>query len=280
MSKLSVFTVAVLTLAASLFSMPAFSALDCGDTINTDTTLDADLLDCDTDPGLTVQGPAVLDLDGHTVTCSSGDGIHLVGRGAKLRNGVVEGCNDGIVLMGEGLHSVEGMLSKDNAVDGFSVERGSDKNRLDRNAAAGNGDDGFQFFGVQNMLTNNIASNNFFGFFTPLPGSSKHILRENTAASNIDVGFLIPASGTEFRKNVAQRNGRWGFLISSDGSNVIRNQAFDNEGVGIEMGGDNSKLERNSAMGNGNFDLVDYEDCSNNIWKRNIFGSANHICIQ
>jgi hypothetical protein len=99
-------------------------AANCGDVIDTNTTLDADVGPCDssTDPALTVQGPATLDLNGHSILCTGDplpDGVHLTGQAVKLRNGTVHGCHDGVVLLGTGRHRVQRIFSTQSSARGF-----------------------------------------------------------------------------------------------------------------------------------------------------------------
>ncbi len=65
------------------------------------------------------EGPAVLDLGGHVLerVGSNGDqrvpqaGIHVRGSGATVRNGIVRGCVEGVVVEGEGKHLLSGVTA-------------------------------------------------------------------------------------------------------------------------------------------------------------------------
>ena len=202
-------------------------------------------------------------------------------QGAKLRNGVVKGCKNGVVLKGTGNHKVERVLATDNADDGFVVDPGSDKNTLNRNAATDNGDDGFQVGGDQTKLNNNTSTTNKFGYFIFCASSQNRVIVK-TAAQNTIVGFLLDGgTGNKVIKNVGQQNGTNGIEIYNSGHTVRQNQTFDNGDDGIQQNGTDSKLQKNTALGNGDDDLDDDSaTCDNNDWKQNIFGLANRLCIE
>ena len=244
----------------------------CGQVIDTNTTLEADLLNCSTDPALTVENGVTLDLNGKTVSCqaTTADGIHLDGQGARLRNEVVKGCQDGVVLIGTGNHKVEHILSKENGDDGFDINVGSDRNKLDRNGATDNDGHGVKILGSQNTV------------------------RDNTAVQNMDDGFNVRGTQHTLSKNVAQQhpNGS-GLNLVGSGHTVKQNQAFDNNNYGVVNASRDSQLKKNTALNNGmlrNFfiDLLDESlDCGDNIWTNNTFGThevaggiGDQMCIE
>lgn len=276
--------IASISILASLgfFSAPTiWAAPACGDIITTNTTLDADVGPCATDPALTVEGPATLDLNGFTVSCSTTStfGIVLTEKSAKLLNGVVRNCNFGVILAGVGSHRVEQVLSTDNSNTGFYVDSGSDKNELDGNAATGNGGVGFGIAGANAKLINNTSTGNEVGFFNFNTNDGQ--LQHNTAAANNEWGFGLDGNGIKVDKNVAQQNGGEGFAIGGSNSTVTSNQAFDNGREGINNFAIDSKFLKNTALGNGSDDIVEENaDCDNNQWKNNVFGSANRACVE
>ena len=83
----------------------SFKAADiqCGDTIGAGerVKLAHDIGPCSGGPAITVVGPAVLDLNGHTVAGNGDiDGIVLEGKKARIMNGTVIGCYNAVVVMG------------------------------------------------------------------------------------------------------------------------------------------------------------------------------------
>ena len=111
--------------------------VQCGSVISDNVKLLEDLeCDCKLGPGstfaaLTVVGPAVLDLNGNTVSCTDNSWdtsqtdlssvISVMGRGGAILNGVVSTGNFGIVLQGDGHHLVEGVTITKTANDGLQV---------------------------------------------------------------------------------------------------------------------------------------------------------------
>ena len=66
-------------------------SVSCGDVLGPGGmfTMSGDL-NCSVEPALTVRGPAQLNMDGHTHTCSAVDtGIEVLGRGAKVFDGTI-----------------------------------------------------------------------------------------------------------------------------------------------------------------------------------------------
>ncbi|WNZ54890.1 right-handed parallel beta-helix repeat-containing protein [Microbulbifer sp. MKSA007] len=125
-----------LKLALAYFLLPAAGiaisfesyAVSCGDTITSQETLTQDLV-CATNPALTITGPlGGLDMDGFTVTCSAStdDGILLNGLSASLTSGVIDNCNNSIMLQDDGSHYVTSVDIDD--PDGVGVLISSDSN--------------------------------------------------------------------------------------------------------------------------------------------------------
>ena len=100
-------------------------------------------LECDTAPALIVVGPTQLNLKGFTVTCvraSEDDpltnGIEVTGQNAKLQNGLVTGCHNGVVVAGDGHHKLLDVTAEVNEGAGFLVES-SESQRYHRLQAGG-----------------------------------------------------------------------------------------------------------------------------------------------
>ena len=110
----------------------SWAELECGQEIGPDAvaSLTKDL-DCSEGLlALTVKNGSVLNLGGHTVTCSGRafmSGISLMGRGAHLTNGTVSGCFGGVGLGGEGGNT----MTKVTVTNGFlCITIGSEDNTL------------------------------------------------------------------------------------------------------------------------------------------------------
>jgi nitrous oxidase accessory protein NosD len=104
-----------------LLIAPAASAshVQCGDTINQDTTLDSDLV-CAGD-GLRIGDEVTLDLAGHSITGSgTGTGVQCFCTNFELRGGRIRGFGDGVFAEGA---SVSRMLFEENGT-GLDCEQG------------------------------------------------------------------------------------------------------------------------------------------------------------
>jgi len=109
----------------------------CGDFVRNDVVLLEDLVcDCQRGPdstfsAITVVGPAILDLNGRTVSCTDGSWeptetdlssiIRVEGRAGGVTNGVVSTGNFGIVLGGSGHHFIGEVSVQKTANDGVQV---------------------------------------------------------------------------------------------------------------------------------------------------------------
>ena len=85
-------------------------ALNCGDTISHgEKVILTSNLTCPGALALTVIGPAILDLDGHTVECQTGsDCIIIQGKSAKVLNGAVK---NNVVVEGIGRHQLKNLIT-------------------------------------------------------------------------------------------------------------------------------------------------------------------------
>ena len=144
--------------------------------------------------------------------------------------------------------------------DGFELVE-SDNNVFTSNRASSN--DGYGFFlrrsSANNSLRDNVANSNFYSGIV-LSRSSCNTIQDNTANGNRLQGiYLFRCDYTTVKGNTAN----WSFL--------------DN---GIELYDCSWNLVKaNWAMDNGGFDLSD-NNCPENFWKNNRFGSSSGFCIE
>jgi len=255
-------------LFAGIFSQA--QAINCGDEIKTNTSLDADL-DCsiENDTALTVIGPASLDLNGFEIKCSPGqDGIVVEGTGATILNGTVSGGRRGIRLKDGGYHRVVNLrvincntgenprgirVESDNnelknnyiekSVKGIRVE--NNNNLIDGNTIVDNDAENCDVRGSENLVVNNTARDGKEECF--LIGDLEGKEDEQTANDNL------------FQNNVAINCGAGGFVAASgtSGNYIIRNTAFENTPS----------------------DFIDYNrNCKDNEWIMNTAGSGSPRC--
>jgi hypothetical protein len=282
MRRVHVLGAAILGSLTAAFFQPATATAQaiCGGRIQPgETVVLREDLQCDgRSPGLTVEGPAILDLNGYAIRCddANGDGnapqagILVIGSGATVRNGVVRDCAEGILVAGDGRHLVAGMtalfsessglrvasdsnLIRDNqifftAADGLEVD--GRLNRVIGNSATGN--QGFGYFVRQrNTLTRNIASGNRDAGFVVV-GVRSVVSRNRVLGS--PRGFLVTGQRNRFTANEAEACGA-GFTIDGParGNVLARNEMSDNK-LGVLVIGDGNRLvgtraERNEQDG-------------------------------
>ncbi len=243
-------------LLASLLLGSAASAqaqINCGATITQDTVLmPSDPVvsgPCATNPVLRVIGPAELDMNGQSVSCSNSniDGIRIEGNRAEIFNGAVVDCRTGFTVYPDingGGHKLYNLVARDNDRNGFEISGSS--NSIVGCAARGN-ETGFYIFGAKGKYVDNTASGNQTGFY--LAGSSLKAMR-NVAANNTFNGFQIQGSGAKLQDNIASGNVA-GFSVEANDTSLKSNLASANTGVGFrcDLGTKGHKLKANSASG-------------------------------
>lgn len=308
-----------LLLSAALASPAA--AVQCGDTIGPNVTVAlSGSITCDnTTGGLTIVGPAKVDLTDFAISCNDTNqdgvvptGLALLGKQVQVRGGHVFSCQTGVRLAGQGLHRVEDLYVAGRFV-GVSYRVESDKNTLRQNQGGYDGI-GFWVIGHSNTLRKNtVEYARRYGFYIEgdntrlernsasrnrgqnargfqLIYSTGHKLTANEATDNEADGFHgYGVEQVTLRGNRAFRNGSTGMMISGGkGHRLTGNEARENWGDGILMAGaSETTLTNNVAVGNDQvnslyaFDLNDYSaNCGTNTWKNNTFGTASQPCVQ
>jgi len=253
-------------------------AVSCGDILGPggNFELQADL-DCLAGPGfsrsVTVMNGAILDLNGHIVTCNFFPCVVLSGAGAQLLNGtVLGGLHEGLVLEGTGGHTVKNVTSS-RGLDG-NVVVASDNNRLINVMARGTFLLGYAFLigGDNNELIDSIAhcTNVSFGCIR-VEGNGNRVV-DNFVTSDSPGGGGTSGPGLQ---------------ISGNNNVVRRNRAIANSGgpfgffSGINVTGTGNDLRHNTALDNNPVDLRDANgNCLHNTWKFNTFVTRNPPCIQ
>lgn len=259
------------------------SGIECGDVITADAVLTADVGPCpgDSDPVLTLVGPATLNLNGYTVRGLPGAqtavGILIQGERARLRNGFVESCESAaVVVAGAGGHRIENVIARNNTNDGFQVQ--SSRNHLVRNVTMNSHDDGFAVSGSGNLLLGNAAFDDALGF--SLTGERNALIR-NAATRCQEVG--IGASGSRHRivDNRVVGSGLDGIAVSGSAHFVSANQSIANDQAGIDVRATATRVFGNVALGNDGPDLTDANpSCGDDLWRGNVFSTSDPACIR
>ena len=280
----TLFTLASLLTALSLTNAAPARAVQCGDTITTDTVLEQSIT-CNSFPALTVQGSAILDLNGHTVVCTgtSSSGIGLMGRRAAVRNGTVFGCNVGVALYGKGSHKVENLYVLNSTKWAFWASSHSHRNKLENNVAdqwfpTEEDAQGFRISSDRNTLTNNVVHGHITGFFIQ---GLRNTLRSNLAVRNYD-GFVLTGKKHLLKENRSISNYAHGMLLNpGQGYTLSENQVVGNhEGI-EENGSTGSKIEKNSVLGGGTgvTDSMGGQEGDCAMWKDNIYTTSYGNCF-
>lgn len=247
--KTTMRTLVALLAAVSLAATDAGAELQCGDTIlpGQKVRLEADVGPCsDATGGITIVGPATLDLNGHAIKCllhphldENPTGITAIGKRAKIKNGSVLLCRNGIELKDEGRHRVTGMTMAVSAYFGMRVH--SDRNVVKGNLAIQNKDIGYEVLGERNTLKKNRSEENDFAGFI-IEGHSHRVIK-NEAIDDHDVGLWIKPRNGEGSPN-----------------KIIRNTA------------ESSTAEYDIVAGP--------TACQEHIFKANQFNYSSHGCVQ
>lgn len=225
------FVTAVAVLVAAAGARPALAQVACGDVVGPGRTvvLQADLACDDVASGLVVHGPAVLDLNGHSLVCDDRNGngrevitgILVEGAGVTLRNGAVRGCRAGVIVAGSGNHALSDVSVLFSASDGFRIE--SDRNRVSGSFSFFNGLAGFSIEGKANLLSGNAATGNDFGFTM----GQRNTLTANIASGSERSGFIVRGRQAKLKGNRAV-GGAIGFEVTGQSNRFEGNESANN----------------------------------------------------
>ena len=240
--------VAVVGFVTSLaFGAGEAGALECGDTIlpGQKVRLEANVGPCtEATGGITIVGPAKLDLNGFAVTCllhaelhHNPPGIRIIGEAARVQNGRVVACGNGVEVHGQGRHRVKKVEVAVSGRDGFNID--SERNVLKDNQAIQCRDDGFEVLSERNILKKNLAVDNL-GYGIVVGGHSHRIIR-NEAVDNGDGGMVVIPHG------------------GLGPSRIIRNVLSSPDALDIR---------------------ASQQACNENIFRRNLFGDASDECVE
>jgi parallel beta-helix repeat protein len=293
----------VCVLAAFGLGFPAVASaqIQCGDMVDQTTRLMTDILECDRDPAIEVVGPAVLKLNGFTISCTStadppegiDAGVLLVGRGARIIGpGTIRGCHNGVVLEGEGKHIVINVTAMEND-DGIEVR--SPDNHLIHNTTTLNLDEGFDVENGGNRFVGNRVIDNVDKGLVVNIGVGNRILR-NVISGSGDDGIEIEEDGSETKiiANIIKENGERGIeLDGGDGNKILANKVTDNgwalqdqdepeetQGIRVQEGAENNQIIANKVVGHDDDIFDGNHNCDNNRYVANRFKYANQDCIR
>jgi len=205
----------------------------------------------------------------------------------------------GINLNSSGNHlnsKVDGCTALENGSSGINLNASDllSSAKVQRNAAHGNDGTGINLaagdFDIANArIQDNAASGNGGAGINLVASSgvtSKAKVSNNTANDNEGGGIRVDRpNNSKISQNGAHGNvgDGIGLLDVGAGAKVEKNDASANTGAGIALdsGVVSSKIQKNTTFGNIGNDLVDENAaCANNTWKKNVFVTANDVCIK
>jgi parallel beta-helix repeat protein len=240
------------------------TGLECGDTITTDTTLEADLIGCPSN-GIVIGADGItLDLNGHTI---SGDGklvrrcprrqlcdfgVANVGHsGVTVRNGSLSKFGTGVLVAEARDNLVAEVSSSRNQFFGFVIANSArtvirDSSGNDNPRPDGDGL-GVFFSHDLRIVGNDFRRNGQIGIH--IEKSTDNLIKGNQFVGNGDFGVFVQADGNQVRGNHCVRNGT-GILVGPGSRNVIAANRIlgGGEGIAIEKGRGNL-VARNVVVG-------------------------------
>lgn len=282
------------------FHIPQGWAIECGDILKGGNYKLIKNVMCDSSsgdgPAITLDSDSTLDLNGFAILCNDTkrEGVKLQGNKAKVHDGVISGCQNGIVVNGM-KHELKHLLVINNGRDGviitesdnnwikdvqtnfntrtgFNIVR-SNNNRVDDSSATNNGRQGFKIdgranegermnAGINNTVRNSDAYLNCRDGFEIDDGDDNSLIG-NLAVSNGNKAACEVFGGSFQPQFYA------GFDVTANSKdNIIKNnRASGNQGCNLESGNEEcSPRERNLWDEN-----ADNAGCfSSNLWKNNI----------
>ncbi len=260
-----VLSVSGLTLAFVAQAPPALGAVvACGDTITTNTTLDADVGPCSANGIIIGADGITLDLNGHqifgTAALGDGTGVSVIGHSnVTVTNGTVRLFDEGVLIRNGGHNIVTGITAQDNigtvnSGDGIAIE-GSSDNSILNSIAANNGP--YAGIGIYQVPDSDHT-------FPPAP-SINNLIRgnqvlNNTACRGGGTSGTCDNSGVRVEPNVSPGNTIDANVIRGNGIDGISIFGF-TSGVSIT----NNKLSLNGFVGSAAGDGI------------RIFGYANTV---
>ena len=179
-------------------------------------------LTCPNKPAILITGPAKLNLNGKTLSGVDKKNvcIQIEGDGARVWNGTVTNCKDGILIDNSNRNKVIGVKACNNDRRGFKID-GTDSD----------------YEGNENMLDKCLATDNG---------------RQGISIEEGDGNVVEKCSATD--------NGQQGFSIEEgDGNKICHSKAIANcrDGIEIDAGRDNLIID-NFVEDNGNIETCDY----------------------
>ncbi len=220
-----------LLLSVLLFISGIASAVSCGDTISSSTTLASDVTGCTGDGIIIGADSIVLDCAGHRISGSgTGNGISLTDRtDVNIKNCIVSGFENGINLVGSSYSTLTSNAVYNNDF-GIYLEESSD-NSVTANVAYDNNQIGIYLYDScnNNDITDNEAYANSVTGLLVSGDSDGNKLESNTAYDNKNGLYVFTSDDATLKDNTAYGNLQYGIIVQdSDGVSLEGSHLYDN----------------------------------------------------
>lgn len=269
-SPLVTFALCWVALPVGLTPMEADAQVQCGDTITEDATLQENL-SCLT--GLTLVGPASLDLNGYSVSCDCPRVIAVTGRQARLHSGTVAISSGGprVTLTGEGHHRVHDVQIS--GARGAAIAIVSPRNLIVHNRISSIvSTPAVDVLAEHNVIRNNEITT-FLGAVMVAFPKNRILGNHISTLDGTPLTLHGLANRTHVRDNIIRAGGDEqfrpaGIEVDTDRNIIVHNEVTRyKEGIKLEQGAERNRVIRNTAINSLNLDLVDENvDCDGNIW--------------
>ena len=302
------------------YAMVPASDYSCGVTLNSGGVeyLPDDISGCDDGaPAVTVIGFTTLDLRDHKISCTDVDsdtklpiGALLIGQGATILNGSIEGCSVGISLgdaasmESEGSHlvqdlkitsatgngisvytnnnSIRNVAIKSAGSDGYSVMEGANNNGFTHSIVEDAGDDGVQLLGNSNRVMYSDVTN---ATNVGVEVNGKYNQVEHSGIFDNNTGILFKGEHLKASFNSVKSNALNGIQLTAttEYNTISRNYVQSNsiDGIHLDSGAEDNSIKDNIALNNTTNDIDDdSNNCNANMFENNYFNTAVPSCIQ
>jgi hypothetical protein len=234
--------VALIGLGLVVVAPPSFakkSGPACGDTITTDITLHADLVDCPNNGLIIGADDITLNLNGHTIdgddelidpcpedTCDIGIDDPVGHAGVRVVGGTITEFGFGVLLAGADQYTLSGLTATDNIFAGvlaFDTTHLSMAHSTVTRNGLHTDFSGVAAFGVTESVFahNHIEDNGDIGIFA-VEGMARTKIVDNRLGGNPEAGMIVEGSGMTINGNhlAIQQDG---IIVAGDYNMVRRN---------------------------------------------------------
>jgi parallel beta-helix repeat protein len=226
--------------------------------------------------GYTLKATASVDVGIVTATTGrdaiSPNGVHCVAaQNAHIYNGKITGFRMGIFL-----------CARD--------ENGADMNATVERMQVTQNEIGMQLFqSGHNIIKDNNLSRNQHGDGldvgcpenAPAGCGSGNVISGNVIDNNSFTGMFVSSGNNRITGNHISRSPNVGLFLFNNSNNEVEGNVLTANGAGLMVTGRDNRVSRNRVFNSRDKDISgDSEDCSQNRWESNQFGTSSASCIK